>query len=62
MSMRSTEPNVNLLVERTDSVFGAGGPYVLPKPGQHDDGDSTPTAAVVDEIDPDADEILEMTK
>ncbi len=62
MSMRSTEPNVNLLIERTDSVFGAGGPYVLPKPGQHDDGDSTPTAAVVDEIDPDADEILEMTK
>ncbi len=32
MSLRTTEPNVNLLMDDNDPVFGTGGPFQLPPP------------------------------
>lgn len=60
MSMRSTEPNVNLLIERVDPVFGAGGAFTLPKPGDSVVTGLEAVPAVLDEIDPDADELAEV--
>jgi hypothetical protein len=62
MSMRSTEPNVNLLIERVDGAFGTGGAFTLPKPGDVVDPGAEDVPALLDEIDPDADEIAEVSQ